>query len=105
MMRRVYIPAMVAVAVLGLGTFGTLKLLAADTARADCPGKIVCPQTGELICRDRCPTTDPNRPDCPGRITCPQTGEPVCLDRCPLGAKGVTRAKADQQPSCCQSED
>lgn len=29
----------------------------------------------------------PERPDCPGRITCPQTGEVICADRCPLGAE------------------
>jgi hypothetical protein len=23
--------------------------------RVDCPGKIVCPLTGQLVCRDRCP--------------------------------------------------
>lgn len=23
--------------------------------RQDCPGKIVCPLTGDLVCRDRCP--------------------------------------------------
>lgn len=23
--------------------------------RPDCPGKIVCPKSGELVCRDRCP--------------------------------------------------
>lgn len=28
---------------------------------------------------------DSSRPDCPGQIVCPQTGEPVCRDRCPLG--------------------
>ncbi len=24
------------------------------------------------------------RPNCPGRIICPETGEPICLDQCPL---------------------
>ena len=28
--------------------------------------------------------TGPDRPDCPGQIRCPQTGELVCEDRCPL---------------------
>ncbi len=23
--------------------------------RTDCPGKIVCPLTGDLVCKDRCP--------------------------------------------------
>ncbi|MGE0229559.1 MAG: hypothetical protein AB7U23_13735 [Dehalococcoidia bacterium] len=26
-----------------------------DPARADCPGLIECPLTGELICADKCP--------------------------------------------------
>jgi hypothetical protein len=29
--------------------------LAVDSGRADCPGKIECPLTGEVICRDECP--------------------------------------------------
>lgn len=29
--------------------------MAVATERADCPGKIVCAITGELICADRCP--------------------------------------------------
>lgn len=27
------------------------------------------------------------RPDCPGTIVCPITGRVVCIDHCPLGAK------------------
>ena len=26
-----------------------------STDRADCPGKIVCPLTGDFVCKDRCP--------------------------------------------------
>lgn len=26
------------------------------------------------------------RPDCPGTIVCPISGRVVCIDRCPLGA-------------------
>lgn len=29
-----------------------------DAARADCPGQIPCPLTGQLVCRDRCPLTE-----------------------------------------------
>ena len=47
-------------------TFGCVRLairggeagdqpLAKDPARADCPGLIECPLTGELICADECP--------------------------------------------------
>ncbi len=28
---------------------------AKDPARADCPGLIECPLTGELVCADQCP--------------------------------------------------
>ena len=38
-----------AVAVAGAG---------AGLQRSDCPGKIVCPLTGEEVCRDRCPLVD-----------------------------------------------
>ena len=27
----------------------------ANSARPDCPGQIVCPLTGELVCKDKCP--------------------------------------------------
>lgn len=33
-----------------------------DDARIDCPGKIVCPITGELICSDECPVGDHPQP-------------------------------------------
>lgn len=29
------------------------------------------------------------RADCPGKIVCPVTGERVCADRCALGAEGA----------------
>ncbi len=55
----------------------------------------------------------PERADCPGKITCPLTGELVCKDRCPLGAEGVTEpaseaasktTEAAKTPSCCAKE-
>jgi hypothetical protein len=95
MTRRTLITSAVAAGLIGLAGFAAFATAAAS-GRPDCPGKIVCPQTGERICRDKCPTVDPNRPDCPGRITCPQTGELICVDKCPLGAKTKTEAK-----SCC----
>lgn len=44
------------------------------------------------------------RPDCPGTIICPLTGELVCRDRCPLGsgAKAVV-GEACALPACCRS--
>lgn len=46
-----------AFAVVALGSAVTLPLAFAGArqARSDCPGKIVCPLTGEEVCRDRCP--------------------------------------------------
>ena len=47
-----------------------------------------------------------SRPDCPGQIVCPITGELVCIDRCPAGAgqsaneREVSLAVA-QPPACC----
>jgi len=40
------------------------------------------------------------RADCPGQIECPLTGELVCIDRCPVEQGKVTTASA--RPSCCQ---
>ena len=70
-----------------------------DNDRPDCPGRIVCPLTGQEICADRCPADAAQRPDCPGQITCPLDGQPVCRDRCP-----VTAAQTDQPTearACC----
>ncbi len=39
------------------------------------------------------------RPDCPGKIVCPLTGEPVCKDRCPLGATAAD--ETTPLPACC----
>lgn len=63
---------------------------------AACSGKIVCPLTGELICRDQCPRVDPNRSDCPGRVECRVTGALICADRCPLETNAATTV-----PACC----
>ncbi len=98
-MRKAYIPTLVVVGLLGLAALGALKPAAVEADRPDCPGKIICPETGELICRDQCPTVDPDRPDCPGRIVCPLTGELICKDRCPLNA--TKDAIANAAPSCC----
>lgn len=80
-----------------------LGIAAASSERADCPGKITCPLTGDVICRDQCPNIDPNRPDCPGRIECPLTGELICVDQCPANAKSVA-SKSDDVPACCQKK-
>lgn len=56
----------------------------------------------------------PERADCPGKITCPLTGEEVCKDQCPLGAEGATTAVPEaasdvstpsETPSCCAEDE
>jgi len=87
----------------GLCLFGAgIALAVASTTfnRADCPGEIVCPQTGQLVCRDQCPMAAGDRPDCPGRSVCPLTGALVCVDRCPLKTDASQPARAN--PSCCR---
>lgn len=42
-------------AVIAASSLGAFGLASQNTERADCPGKIVCPLTGELVCKDRCP--------------------------------------------------
>ncbi len=55
------------------------------------------------MCTDKCPLIDPNRPDCPGKIVCELTGELVCKDKCPLNES--TEAKAESElPACCRGD-
>lgn len=42
------------------------------------------------------------RQDCPGKIICPLTGEPVCKDRCPLGREIASEQTTDL-PACCRA--
>jgi len=89
----------VVVAAAGAAAATLASSTSASPERADCPGTIVCPLTGELVCRDRCPRIDAGRPDCPGRIECPVDGELICKDRCPAGA-----SVAEELPPCCSAD-
>ena len=51
MLRRTVLIAMLAISVAAAG----VALAAGSNSRSDCPGKIICPLTGELVCKDRCP--------------------------------------------------
>lgn len=44
-----------AAATLAASSLGAFGLASTQAGRPDCPGKIVCPLTGELVCKDRCP--------------------------------------------------
>ena len=92
--------SLIGLGALALATAGAFGLAGSGTDRVDCPGKIVCPLTGEEICRDHCPSIDAGREDCPGRIECPLTGELVCVDRCPIDQKDAP--VPGDRPSCCK---
>ena len=66
-MKRLLVRSAVAIVLLG----GAVFALRASTERADCPGKIVCPLTGEVICADRCPLGTTAAAETPG--CCKQT--------------------------------
>lgn len=91
-----------ALAMLSAVSLGAVSLVTGSAERIDCPGKISCPQTGQLVCRDQCPTLDPDRPDCPGRIECPLTGDLICVDRCPVGNAAGDLSNEKGIPSCCK---
>ena len=93
MRKLAVVLCLVAIAVVGLTTY---SLAFAGGEGSTCPGKVVCPITGDEVCQDECPLVDANRVDCPGKVECPLSGELVCSDECPLG---LTSAVA--KPSCC----
>lgn len=95
-----------AFAAIALGGLFALPLAFAGAQRSDCPGKFVCPITGEEICKDQCPlgarTTGSTRADCPGQIECPLNGELVCRDQCPV--TDVTTKEEAGLPACCRGK-
>lgn len=94
--KATLIASLTALGALAAGAAGFANASKVTATNNACPGKIVCPLTGELVCRDECPRLDANRADCPGRIECPLTGELVCADRCPAQAE-----KEATPPTCC----
>ena len=77
MTRRKWVLPMAAVAGLALSAFGGIRLA---TERPDCPGKIICPLTGQLVCKDRCPLHE-NRESAPG-----STQKPSCCSKGKTGS-------------------
>ena len=67
--------------VIGLLSAGTswMAVSAAETSRSDCPGKIVCPLTGDEVCADRCPVDTENVPTAPSK-----TADELCGGACPV---------------------
>ena len=50
-----------------------------DPNRADCPGLIECPLTGELICADQCPLNQEHSADTDGSVSAGP--RPCCRDK------------------------
>lgn len=98
MRNKVLLSLAVAVVVGGVVAY---SFASATTQRADCPGKVICPITGEEVCKDQCPLLDSQRADCPGKIECPLTGELVCRDECPLA--GTIQGDEAAKPACCKT--
>lgn len=44
------------------------------------------------------------REDCPGKIICPISGQLICADECPATEKAVS-LPVNQEPACCCSGD
>lgn len=118
MMKRLTIMSLFGVLALGLVAAAyPLATANTKTERSDCPGKVVCPLTGQEVCKDQCPLTaratktDATRTDCPGQVECPLTGELICRDKCPVtdAAKtDDTTATASEEeaelPPCCRNK-
>ena len=106
--------------VLALGLVAAAYPLATPNTKAqriDCPGKVVCPLTGEGVCKELCPLsakaskTDLTRADCPGQIECPLTGELICRDKClanntakPDDSTALASEEKAELPSCCRNK-
>ena len=56
-MFKLMIPIAI-VAVVAIAATAYAVSSSSSTDRTDCPGKIICPLTGELVCKDRCPLHD-----------------------------------------------
>ena len=82
-----------------LGGVAYSLALATSGERNDCPGKVLCPITGEEICKDRCPLLDAARANCPGKVECPLTGELVCRNECPIETTSAAAA------ACCSKKE
>lgn len=68
-----------------------------------CSGTVLCPLTGEEVCKDLCPLLDADGADCPGKVECPLSGDLVCRDECLLIANESFVA-SEELPACCREK-
>lgn len=50
-------------------------------------------------------TPKAEREDCPGKIVCPITGELICADQCPAEVGKTVALPVSEVPSCCAGKD
>lgn len=72
-MRKRIVWSAVALSVVGTGIVAYALAGNANGGRPDCPGTIVCPLTGETVCRDRCPL-NAEQPGKAARASCCASG-------------------------------
>ncbi len=53
-------------------------------------------------------STRSERPDCPGKIVCPITGELICIDQCPAQEQSAAAPEqttsTGEQRCCCEGQ-
>jgi hypothetical protein len=69
MLKRIVAPVILLALVGGVAAYAVFTQ---PTIRPDCPGKIVCPLTGELVCKDRCPLGEADTTDDSTALPCCQ---------------------------------
>lgn len=58
-----------------LGSGALAYALASGEKREDCPGKIICPLTGQEICKDQCPLLTHGEAPSPSEASCCGAGK------------------------------
>ena len=66
-----------------------------------CLSEAFCLDAFKQIAASETPSFNAERADCPGQVTCPLTGELVCKDRCPL-TSSVDEIVESDVPACCE---
>ena len=79
-------------------TMSRRSIMATATVAAAIGALGGCAATGEVASAER--------PDCPGKIVCPITGELICADECPVGAgaKPDAALAMNQTRPCCAAK-
>ncbi len=72
-MKKSIVWTVAALVIAGAGVGAYAVAGSCGAARADCPGTIVCPLTGETVCGDRCPLNAKQDETAAGSTCCGET--------------------------------